>query len=213
MRASRRRAPSPSRSRPRASSAPPHRRVRAALNFRARCLYGFPTTRSRFPRITTARPRARRARAIPPTRPTPLFLPLSCSPSLPLRVSAALCLAAFVPTLSAQTTPSTTGAPRTAAKDDPIPLDRFAVAAEPVTQLISLTATNADFSLKKGQQYEAGLKGTFFRGKLDATLAIFNLLRKDLLTSTTDPLAGIRTSFEKIVLVPRDRSRSLPPLP
>jgi iron complex outermembrane receptor protein len=86
-------------------------------------------------------------------------------------------------------------------------------AAEPVTQLISLTATNADFSLKKGQQYEAGLKGTFFRSKLDATLAIFNLLKKDLLTSTTDPLTGIRTSFEKIVLVPRNRPRSLPPLP
>jgi iron complex outermembrane receptor protein len=67
-------------------------------------------------------------------------------------------------------------------------------AAEPVTQLVSLTATNADFSLQKGRQYEAGLKGTFLRGKLDATVAVFDLLKKDLLTSTTDPVTGIRTN-------------------
>ncbi len=70
----------------------------------------------------------------------------------------------------------------------------FSRAAEPVTQLVSLTATSADFSLQKGQQYEAGLKGTFFRGKLDATVAVFDLLKKDLLTSTTDPVTGIRTN-------------------
>lgn len=67
-------------------------------------------------------------------------------------------------------------------------------AAEPVTQLVSLTATSADFSLQKGRQYEAGLKGTFLRGQLDATLAVFDLLKKDLLTSTTDPVTGIRTN-------------------
>jgi iron complex outermembrane receptor protein len=70
----------------------------------------------------------------------------------------------------------------------------FSRAAEPVTQLVSLTATSADFSLQKGQQYEAGLKGTFLRGKLDATVAVFDLLKKDLLTSTTDPVTGIRTN-------------------
>ena len=70
----------------------------------------------------------------------------------------------------------------------------FSRAAEPVTQLVSLVATSADFSLQKGQQYEAGLKGTFLRGKLDATVAVFDLLKKDLLTSTTDPVTGIRTN-------------------
>ncbi|MCX6956030.1 MAG: TonB-dependent receptor [Verrucomicrobia bacterium] len=70
----------------------------------------------------------------------------------------------------------------------------FSRAAEPVTQLVSLTATSADFSLQKGRQYEAGLKGTFFRGQLDATVAVFDLLKKDLLTSTTDPVTGIRTN-------------------
>jgi iron complex outermembrane receptor protein len=70
----------------------------------------------------------------------------------------------------------------------------FSRAAEPVTQLVSFTATNNDFSLQKGRQYEAGVKGTFLRGQLDATLAVFDLLKKDLLTTTLDPVTGIRTS-------------------
>jgi iron complex outermembrane receptor protein len=70
----------------------------------------------------------------------------------------------------------------------------FSRAAEPVTQLVSFTATSNDFSLQKGQQYEAGIKGTFLRGKLDATLAVFDLLKKDLLTSTLDPVTGLRVN-------------------
>ncbi len=70
----------------------------------------------------------------------------------------------------------------------------FSRAAEPVTQLVSLTTTSADFSLQKGQQYEAGIKGTFLGGKLDATVAVFDLLKKDLLTSTLDPVTGLRIS-------------------
>lgn len=70
----------------------------------------------------------------------------------------------------------------------------FSRAAEPVSQLVSLTAANNDFSLQKGRQYEAGVKGTFLRGQLDATLAIFDLLKKDLLTTTVDPATGIRTN-------------------
>ncbi|WP_414663603.1 TonB-dependent receptor [Horticoccus sp. 23ND18S-11] len=70
----------------------------------------------------------------------------------------------------------------------------FSRAAEPVTQLVSLTTTSADFSLQKGRQHEAGIKGTFLRGKLDATVAVFDLLKKDLLTSTLDPVTGLRIS-------------------
>lgn len=70
----------------------------------------------------------------------------------------------------------------------------FSRAAEPVTQLVSFTATSNDFSLQKGQQYEAGIKGTFLRGKLDTTLAVFDLLKKDLLTTTLDPVTGARIS-------------------
>lgn len=68
----------------------------------------------------------------------------------------------------------------------------FSRAAEPVTQLVSFTATSNDFSLQKGRQYEAGLKGSFLRGQLDATFAVFDLLKKDLLTSTLDPVTGLR---------------------
>ncbi len=70
----------------------------------------------------------------------------------------------------------------------------FSRAAEPVTQLVSLTTTSNDFSLQKGRQYEAGVKGTFLRGQLDATFAVFDLLKKDLLTTTLDPATGIRTN-------------------
>lgn len=70
----------------------------------------------------------------------------------------------------------------------------FSRAAEPVTQLVSLNTAQADFSLQKGRQYEAGLKGTFLRGRLDATVAVFDLLKKDLLTSTLDPVTGLRLS-------------------
>ena len=70
----------------------------------------------------------------------------------------------------------------------------FSRAAEPVTQLVSFTTTSNDFSLQQGRQYEAGLKGTFLRGKLDATFAVFDLLKKDLLTTTLDPATGVRIS-------------------
>ncbi len=70
----------------------------------------------------------------------------------------------------------------------------FSRAAEPVTQLVSLNTAQADFSLQQGRQYEAGLKGTFLGGKLDATVAVFDLLKKDLLTSTLDPVTGLRIS-------------------
>lgn len=68
----------------------------------------------------------------------------------------------------------------------------FSRAAEPVTQLVSFTATSNYFSLQKGRQYEAGIKGSFLGGKLDATAAVFDLLKKDLLTSTLDPVTGLR---------------------
>jgi iron complex outermembrane receptor protein len=70
----------------------------------------------------------------------------------------------------------------------------FSRAAEPVTQLVSLNTAQADYSLQKGRQLEAGIKGTFLRGQLDATLAVFDLLKQDLLTSTLDPVTGLRLS-------------------
>ena len=68
----------------------------------------------------------------------------------------------------------------------------YSRAAEPVTQLVSLSSARADFSLQKGRQYEAGVKGTFVEGKVDATLALFDILKKDLLTQTI--VDGVRVS-------------------
>jgi|LauGreDrversion4_2_1035121.scaffolds.fasta_scaffold59961_2 iron complex outermembrane receptor protein len=70
----------------------------------------------------------------------------------------------------------------------------YSRAAEPVTQLVSLNTAQADYSLQKGRQYEAGVKGTLLGGKLDSTLALFDLRKQDILTSTLDPVTGLRIS-------------------
>lgn len=60
----------------------------------------------------------------------------------------------------------------------------YSTAAEPVVQLVSLTATQNDFGLQKGRQYEIGLKQTFWQGRADATVALFKIEKNDLLTQT-----------------------------
>lgn len=60
----------------------------------------------------------------------------------------------------------------------------FSRAAQPVSQLVSLNATQADFSLQKGRQLEAGAKATFWQKRADLTFAVFDLEKNDLLTST-----------------------------
>ncbi|MGC4071557.1 MAG: TonB-dependent receptor [Nibricoccus sp.] len=68
----------------------------------------------------------------------------------------------------------------------------FSRAAEPVTQLVSLTSARADFTLQKGRQVEVGAKQTFWSGKADATIAVFDILKSDLLTQTV--VNGVRVS-------------------
>ena len=68
----------------------------------------------------------------------------------------------------------------------------YSRAAEPVTQLVSLTSARGDFSLQKGRQFEVGGKATFWGGKADATLAGFEILKSDLLTQTV--VSGVRVS-------------------
>lgn len=70
----------------------------------------------------------------------------------------------------------------------------FSTAAEPVSQLVGLALANADFSLQKGRQFEVGLKASLLRDRLDFTLALFDIGKKDLLTSTLDPVTGVRLS-------------------
>jgi iron complex outermembrane receptor protein len=67
-------------------------------------------------------------------------------------------------------------------------------AAEPVAQLVSLNPTQADFSLQKGRQFEVGAKGSWWDGRVDATIALFDLRKEDILTSTLDAETGLRRS-------------------
>jgi len=67
-------------------------------------------------------------------------------------------------------------------------------AAEPVSQLVGLNSAQADFALQKGRQIEVGLKGSLLEGRADFTLALFDIEKNDLLSSTLDPVTGVRIS-------------------
>ncbi len=60
----------------------------------------------------------------------------------------------------------------------------YSRAAQPVSQLVSLTASQSDFSLQKGAQLEVGLKTSLWNQRGDLTVALFDIEKKDLLTST-----------------------------
>lgn len=60
----------------------------------------------------------------------------------------------------------------------------YSRAAQPVSQLVSLTPSQGDFSLQKGRQYEAGMKASLWKRRADLTLAVFDIEKNDLLTST-----------------------------
>lgn len=68
----------------------------------------------------------------------------------------------------------------------------YSRAAQPVSQLVSLTVTQDDFSLQKGIQYEAGAKASI--GSADLTLAVFDIEKQDLLTS--DIVNGVRINSQ-----------------
>jgi iron complex outermembrane recepter protein len=60
----------------------------------------------------------------------------------------------------------------------------YSKAAQPVSQLVSLLATQADFSLQKGAQLEVGVKTSLWNNLGDLTVAVYDIKKKDLLTST-----------------------------
>jgi iron complex outermembrane receptor protein len=70
----------------------------------------------------------------------------------------------------------------------------YSRAAEPTTQLVSFTATSNDFALQTGRQFEVGAKGTLGGGQVDFTLALFDIEKNNILTSTLDPDTGLRIS-------------------
>lgn len=67
-------------------------------------------------------------------------------------------------------------------------------AAQPVAQLVSLTAAQDEFSLQTGRQYEIGAKASAPGGRADATLALFEIRKQDLLTSTL--VDGVRINSQ-----------------
>jgi iron complex outermembrane receptor protein len=66
----------------------------------------------------------------------------------------------------------------------------YSQAAQPVSQLVSLTASQADFSLQKGRQYEVGSKASFWDKKAELTVAVFDIEKNDLLTNIDVPGIG-----------------------
>ncbi len=58
-------------------------------------------------------------------------------------------------------------------------------AAEPPAQIVTLTPANRDFNLTKSMQWEIGVKGSFWEDRVQTTLALFDLSRRNMLTRDT----------------------------
>lgn len=63
-------------------------------------------------------------------------------------------------------------------------------AVEPTTPFVSIGGSQLRFSLQPTRQWEGGAKGTFFRGRLDATGAYFSIGKRNILTSNV--VDGVR---------------------
>ena len=59
---------------------------------------------------------------------------------------------------------------------------QYARASDPVNSLSSITAAQQGFHLSPGRQVEAGVKQTMFNGRIEWTAAVYDLMKKDLLT-------------------------------
>jgi iron complex outermembrane receptor protein len=63
---------------------------------------------------------------------------------------------------------------------------QYATAADPVGALVSTSVAQSDFDLSTGRQYEAGVKHSFWGARGQWTLAVYEIVKRKLLTS--DPL-------------------------
>ena len=63
-------------------------------------------------------------------------------------------------------------------------------AVEPVTPLVSISGANMTFSLQPSRQWETGTKATVLNGRLDTTVAWFQINKEDILTSNV--VDGVR---------------------
>jgi iron complex outermembrane recepter protein len=65
---------------------------------------------------------------------------------------------------------------------------RYSVSTDPVTSLASDSASDILFGLSPAQQIEVGAKGMFLDNRLEATIAVYDIVKKNLLTnSPTNP--------------------------
>lgn len=67
----------------------------------------------------------------------------------------------------------------------------YSSAAQPVSQLVSLNTAQDNFGLQTGRQFEIGAKSSFWDEKMNATLAIYDIEKNDLLTTTL--VNGVQT--------------------
>jgi iron complex outermembrane receptor protein len=68
---------------------------------------------------------------------------------------------------------------------------QFATAVDPVTNLISLSATQKSFQLSTGKQIEAGVKQSFWGGRGEWTLAGYQIVKNNLLVPDPTNPAGL----------------------
>lgn len=68
----------------------------------------------------------------------------------------------------------------------------YSRAAQPVSQLVSLTSSQNEFSLQQGVQYEIGAKATL--GSADVTFALFDIEKNDVLTQAL--IDGVRVNSQ-----------------
>jgi iron complex outermembrane receptor protein len=63
---------------------------------------------------------------------------------------------------------------------------QYARASDPVNSLSSIAANQQGFHLSPGRQLEGGAKQTLKNGRIEWTLAVYDLVKKDLLTPAVD---------------------------
>jgi iron complex outermembrane receptor protein len=68
---------------------------------------------------------------------------------------------------------------------------QYATAVDPVTNLISLTATQKTFQLASGKQIEAGVKQSFLGGRGEWALAGYQIVKNNLLVPDPSNPAGL----------------------
>lgn len=59
---------------------------------------------------------------------------------------------------------------------------QWSQALEPPSQIVTLAQSRKDFDLTEGTQWEVGLKSSFFDGRVQATLSLFDITRTNILT-------------------------------